>query len=95
MDHVLVQWVAEEKWDVYPLKNVVDAAIGYDLVEDTAAALERLKDTAVEVLCQPGEPTAPATILAVEDFFIFASSPLMLLLHVYSVPTVYNVRRDH
>ncbi|KAH7961732.1 hypothetical protein HPB52_011606 [Rhipicephalus sanguineus] len=64
--HVLVKWIAEDKWDVYPLKSVVDAAIGMSLLEDTATTLDRLKDTAVEILWQAGEPTAPAKILAVD-----------------------------
>ncbi|XP_075534348.1 uncharacterized protein LOC142568172 [Dermacentor variabilis] len=65
MDHVLVKWVAENKWDVYPIKNVADAAVGMSLLEEPAAAVERLQGSAVDIVWEEGKPAAPALVLAV------------------------------
>ncbi|KAH7951986.1 hypothetical protein HPB52_016403 [Rhipicephalus sanguineus] len=34
MTYVLVQWVSENKWDVYPISCIEDAAVGYRLYTD-------------------------------------------------------------
>lgn len=73
MAHILVKWPTENRWDVYPLKNVVDASIGLDLLGDTAATLERLEDETVDIIWEAGKPAAPAKILAVGEsgnFFV-------------------------
>lgn len=49
---ILVQWVNERKWDVYPLRCVDDAEIGYDLMQDgvDGLAVRELRKIPADVL---------------------------------------------
>lgn len=35
--HVLVKWTLEEKWDVYPIRYMVDTKVGYRLLAKPSA----------------------------------------------------------
>lgn len=62
MTHILVSWISEPSWDVYPVRALVDTAIGFRLLTEEGAISE-LRNTVVDVVWKPGEPPAPAKLL--------------------------------
>ncbi|KAG0426767.1 hypothetical protein HPB47_026140 [Ixodes persulcatus] len=62
MSHVLVKWVGEETWDVYPLRAVVDTQIGFRLLIEENATAE-LRGRMVDINWENGEPPALAELL--------------------------------
>lgn len=61
MTHVLVKWLTDEKWDVYPVRALVDPAVGVRVMTDESA-LKELKDTMQDVSWRDGEKPARARI---------------------------------
>lgn len=64
MTHILVKWVTERKYDVYPLRCLTDAVIGYRLSQQDKC-IEEYRGTIVTVKWNVHEEPAPATLLDV------------------------------
>ncbi|XP_070393869.1 uncharacterized protein [Dermacentor albipictus] len=62
MSHVLIKWIEEEKWDVYPISCIIDVAIGYRLYTDESA-IEELRGTVLMCTWEKGKDAAPAELL--------------------------------
>ncbi|KAL3171915.1 hypothetical protein MRX96_013494 [Rhipicephalus microplus] len=62
MTFVLVKWVSESKWDVYPVSCIEDAAIGYRLYTDRKS-IGDLRGTIVNVRWDQNKDPEPATLL--------------------------------
>lgn len=62
MTHVLVKWLTDEKWDVYPIRALVDQAVGVRILTDENS-LKDLKGTIQDVSWKDGEKPAWACIL--------------------------------
>ncbi|XP_077561141.1 uncharacterized protein LOC144175944 [Haemaphysalis longicornis] len=62
MTHVLVKWLTDDKWDVYPVRALVDPAVGIRVMTDDNALTE-LKGTVQDVSWKDGEQPARARIL--------------------------------
>ncbi|KAH7943913.1 hypothetical protein HPB52_013015 [Rhipicephalus sanguineus] len=65
MTYVLIQWVSERKWDVYPISCIEDASVGYRLYTDKKCIGE-LRGTVVNVRWDKHKEPEPATLLDVE-----------------------------
>ncbi|KAK8770614.1 hypothetical protein V5799_012921 [Amblyomma americanum] len=63
MTHILVKWKDENKWDVYPVKMIEDAAVGIRLLTQENAISE-LRGQEVRVRWEEGQDAAPAELLA-------------------------------
>ncbi|XP_049516638.1 uncharacterized protein LOC125942487 [Dermacentor silvarum] len=61
-DHVLVKWTTENKWDVYPLRNIKSQDVICQLLDDPRS-IKALTNQQVDVLWEDNE-YAPAYILA-------------------------------
>lgn len=64
MTYVLIQWVSERKWDVYPISCIEDASVGYRLYTDKKCIGE-LRGTVVNVRWDKHKEPEPATLLDV------------------------------
>lgn len=64
MTHILVQWVTEQKYDVYPLRCLTDAVIGYRLSQHEKY-IEEYRGNIVSVKWDVNEEPARATLLDV------------------------------
>ncbi|XP_077551565.1 uncharacterized protein LOC144165325 [Haemaphysalis longicornis] len=64
MTHILVQWVTEQKYDLYPLRRLTDAVIGYRLFQQEKC-IDEYRGTIVTVKWNVHEEPAPATLLDV------------------------------
>ncbi|KAH6923089.1 hypothetical protein HPB50_021419 [Hyalomma asiaticum] len=62
MSHVLLKWTEEEKWDVYPVRAVVDVAVRYRLLTEDAA-IEDLRGAMLMFQWKKNERAAPAELL--------------------------------
>ncbi|KAH7977822.1 hypothetical protein HPB49_003697 [Dermacentor silvarum] len=62
MSHILIKWVAEEKWDVYPVRALADTNVGYRLVAQEGA-IKKLRGSIQDVFWEEGQPAAPAILL--------------------------------
>ncbi|KAH6933405.1 hypothetical protein HPB50_014540 [Hyalomma asiaticum] len=62
MSHVLVKWTEEGKWDVYPVRAVVDVAVRYRLLTEEAA-IEDLRGAVLMFQWKKNERAAPAELL--------------------------------
>ncbi|XP_064472592.1 uncharacterized protein LOC135387190 [Ornithodoros turicata] len=62
MTHILVKWIDEEKWDVYPLSALVDPKVGLRLLTDSGA-IEHMRGSVVDVYWKEGEEPSPAELL--------------------------------
>ncbi|KAK8766997.1 hypothetical protein V5799_006221 [Amblyomma americanum] len=62
MSHILIKWVEEAKWDVYPIKSLADPAIGIRLLTEEGA-IKQLKGSVVSVFWKEGEQPAKAELL--------------------------------
>ncbi|XP_077502546.1 uncharacterized protein LOC144132487 [Amblyomma americanum] len=62
MSHILIKWVEEAKWDVYPVKSLADPAIGIRLLTEEGA-IKQLKGSVVSVFWKEGEQPAKAELL--------------------------------
>ncbi|XP_037523605.2 uncharacterized protein LOC119400644 [Rhipicephalus sanguineus] len=62
-DHVLVKWASEDKWDVYPVRNIKSQTVVCQLVDDPKY-VTTLTNQTVQVLWQDDE-YAPAYILGI------------------------------
>ncbi|XP_064454587.1 uncharacterized protein LOC135365733 [Ornithodoros turicata] len=62
MTHVLVQWTTERSWDVYPVRAIVDTALGLQLLNEEGAIGE-LRNEVIIVNWKAGEAPAPAKLL--------------------------------
>lgn len=67
MTHILVKWKDENKWDVYPVKMIEDAAVGIRLLTQENAISE-LRGQEVRVRWEEGQDAAPAELLAFGKF---------------------------
>ncbi|XP_065307913.2 BEN domain-containing protein 5-like [Dermacentor albipictus] len=61
-DHVLVKWTTEDKWDVYPLRNIKSQEVICQLLDDPRS-IKALATEEVEVLWADNK-YAPAYVLA-------------------------------
>lgn len=75
MTHILVKWLSEETWDVYPVRAIVNPAVGLRLLSERGAILE-LRNTVVDVKWMAAEEPSPAKlidfgkyVLTVQPFF--------------------------
>lgn len=59
---MLVKWLNDDKWDVYPVRALVDPAIGLRILTDDSS-LKDLKGTTQDVSWKEGEKPARARIL--------------------------------
>lgn len=59
--HVLVKWLSNDKWDVYPARALVDPAIGLRVMTEDSS-LKDLKGT-IQDMSWKGERPARARIL--------------------------------
>lgn len=62
MTHILIKWVGEDKWDVYPVKALDNPAIGVQLMSDEGA-IKKLRRQVVDVRWKVDEDPSPATLL--------------------------------
>ncbi|KAH7971600.1 hypothetical protein HPB52_000343 [Rhipicephalus sanguineus] len=60
--HVLVKWIDEESWDVYPIRDLADAAICFRLVTQENA-IETLRGSMVAIKWNADSPPAEAQLL--------------------------------
>ncbi|KAH7961752.1 probable ATP-dependent RNA helicase DDX5 [Rhipicephalus sanguineus] len=63
-DHVLLKWASEDKWDVYPVRNIKSQTVVCQQVDDPKY-VTTLTNQAVQVLWQDDE-YAPAYILGID-----------------------------
>ncbi|KAH7953932.1 hypothetical protein HPB49_014318 [Dermacentor silvarum] len=66
MTHILVKWIEEDKWDVYPIKSLVDPHVGLRLLEDQSAFRE-LRGTVQNIRWSPSDDPAPAELLYIGE----------------------------
>ncbi|KAM7303314.1 uncharacterized protein ISCGN_013276 [Ixodes scapularis] len=62
MTHILIKWVGEDKWDVYPVKALDNPAIGVQLMSEEGA-IKKLRRQVVDVRWKVDEDPSPATLL--------------------------------
>ncbi|KAH9384222.1 hypothetical protein HPB48_026215 [Haemaphysalis longicornis] len=62
MTHILVKWPKEKAWDVYPVRALVDASVGLQLLSDNTA-IKTWRGRKVMVIWKEGEPAAEAQLL--------------------------------
>lgn len=62
-DHVLVKWASEDKWDVYPVRNIKSQTVVCQLIDDPKC-VSTLTNQAVQFLWKDDE-YAPAYILGI------------------------------
>ncbi|KAL1472813.1 hypothetical protein MTO96_039083, partial [Rhipicephalus appendiculatus] len=65
MTHTLEKWVHDQKWDVYPIKSVLDPAVGLRLLSDSAYFNE-LRGTVLDVRWSDTDDPAPAELLNID-----------------------------
>ncbi|KAH8036064.1 hypothetical protein HPB51_017116 [Rhipicephalus microplus] len=63
-DHVLVKWASEDKWDVYPVRNIKSQTVVCQLIDDPKC-VSTLTNQAVQFLWKDDE-YAPAYILGID-----------------------------
>ncbi|XP_049516537.1 uncharacterized protein LOC125942421 [Dermacentor silvarum] len=63
MSHILVKWVEDEKWDVYPVSALADADVAFRLISQQGC-IKRLRGTVHRVSWKEGAPPALAELLA-------------------------------
>ncbi|KAL1479390.1 hypothetical protein MTO96_051873 [Rhipicephalus appendiculatus] len=66
MTHILVKWVHDQIWDVYPIKVVLEPAVGLRLLNDSAYFKE-LHGTVLNVRWSDTEDPAPAELLSIGE----------------------------
>uniref|UniRef100_V5H842 BEN domain-containing protein n=1 Tax=Ixodes ricinus TaxID=34613 RepID=V5H842_IXORI len=62
MSHILVRWLSEEKWDVYPTRVLVDTELGLRLMAEPSA-IKDLRGSVVLVRWSAEEPPAEAVLI--------------------------------
>ncbi|KAM7296699.1 uncharacterized protein ISCGN_021856 [Ixodes scapularis] len=62
MSHILVRWLSEEKWDVYPTRVLVDTELGLRLMAEPSA-IKDLRGSVVLVRWSAEEPPAEAMLI--------------------------------
>lgn len=60
--HVLVKWATEEKWDVYPVRCIIETEIGHQLLYGKKNA-DNLRGTKVTVKWAEDKEPAPAILV--------------------------------
>ncbi|XP_037554344.1 uncharacterized protein LOC119430948 [Dermacentor silvarum] len=63
MSHILVKWVEDEKWDVYPVSALADADVAFRLISQQGC-IKQLRRTVHRVSWKEGAPPALAELLA-------------------------------
>lgn len=63
MSHILVKWVEDEKWDVYPVSTLADANVAFRLISQQGC-IKQLRGTIHRVSWKEGAPPALAELLA-------------------------------
>ncbi|KAL1443781.1 hypothetical protein MTO96_045834 [Rhipicephalus appendiculatus] len=63
-EYILVKWASEDKWDVYPVRNIQSQTVTCQLIDDPKY-VSTLANKAVQVLWQDDE-YAPAYILGID-----------------------------
>ncbi|KAH6924777.1 hypothetical protein HPB50_024301 [Hyalomma asiaticum] len=66
MSHILVKWVEDEKWDVYPVSALADADVAFRLISQQGCT-KQLRGTIHRVSWKEGAPPALAELLAFEE----------------------------
>lgn len=67
MAHVLVKWVTQDKWDVYPIRCMTDTQTALRLTAD-ATLLDSLEGKPFDIVWAPNEDPSPAYILGLGKF---------------------------
>ncbi|XP_077498932.1 uncharacterized protein LOC144110003 [Amblyomma americanum] len=62
MDHILIKWTQEEMWDVYPIRAMVNTAVGFRLLTEPGA-IDDVRGTIELFTWKDSEPPAPAEVL--------------------------------
>ncbi|KAH7978505.1 hypothetical protein HPB49_005773 [Dermacentor silvarum] len=69
MTHVLVKWITEESWDVYPIRAIVDAQLGFRLMTEENY-IDQVRGNIVAIKWIADSPPAEAELL---DFGVLKS----------------------
>lgn len=64
MAYMLIKWKQDNKWDVYPLRKLVDVDISLKLANDPSL-IDIFRDKPLMVNWSPTKAAAPATLLAI------------------------------
>lgn len=67
MSHILVKWVEDEKWDVYPVSALADADVAFRLISQQGC-IKQLRGTVHRVSWKEGAPPALAELLAFGEY---------------------------
>ncbi|KAH7978140.1 hypothetical protein HPB49_004606 [Dermacentor silvarum] len=62
MSHILVKWVTEDAWDVYPVRAIEKADIGFRLLTEEGS-IRRLRGSIVTINWESGQQPADAELL--------------------------------
>ncbi|KAH6919483.1 hypothetical protein HPB50_029529 [Hyalomma asiaticum] len=62
MTHILVKWLHEESWDVYPIRALVDSKLGFRLMTEENAMRE-VRGSVVDIRWSKDSPPAEAELL--------------------------------